>query len=955
MESLGTRQTGRSNFELSESGAVDLLVDTLQFHLDGLYAASASRFAKRRSVAKIVETVALLPSSSLQASGLVSKLSKLLTLLKTEDDELTCLGLLNLGFLICLDDTGTFHVPIGFNANMLTSVFSRIIDEEENSVLHAADTSDGQSPPAKGKDIINALNSVDPSAEVDADASAVDALVGGAAANQTEESRSSRFHKKRVFKAKVQAKDGDPFSHNSGKKKKGDDRDKGSCVDIVCEHESSIDANIDQSSQKTNDKANTSPKLTSPDRESFVNADEYAKRVSSLSPDVCKSLVGSVYINTFSSRILALLLVNRLLKSLVQSSTNTSTISVIQSRMITESSDTLADVQSRCVRFQTLCIKDFLLSKILNSFGESLQKIKSTSLLGYVHDDDQHYLHDTHVQRILQKIDEISVDGETSYDEINASYGTVEGCNELDVPLSVWSELWLQVGIFDGLCFRFAQNQQVLSHAHVYAGNERESLPVALLHILTCIKARWLYYIESNITDQFLIPLNRNHIALESSPEINQTVGSQGVHCQQLELVGGTSTVESNDESTHQPSSSATGKLDIENDDVLADISMNEENDETGEKDDEEEDNESPIGCRHRRFVLDTDTGKVGCAEVFIDTLKCLISLSHRCDESSRLIFDAGGIQILASYLDLLYSIRHRLNDRRIMETKSQSCSPIKYVEKKIPLDASLTPTETNIERIVFDSTLCILTLLTNLMEYEQTEHKKYANNLLNCEFSLTTVSTLALNKVSKKTNLLNFRKNDFLKLLVLILLRESSVFMKTLDETNDCMVIGDISRGAPDSTDTDLSALSNANAKEYNSDATRGKIEEKNGSSTKDDNIPVSEMILSAHICLLIHAILYIQPEFPEISKEDALERLEEEGKMIASVNIENNTRRDGAYSSTKDELVRYLPKNNLWLPIRILKAFLYLEKSTDCLVMENMTPVLDVIHVMGRIENED
>ena len=83
----------------------------------------------------------------------------------------------------------------------------------------------------------------------------------------------------------------------------------------------------------------------------------------------------------------------------------------------------------------------------------------------------------------------------------------------------------------------------------------------------------------------------------------------------------------------------------------------------------------STAGCRHRRFVLDTDTGKVGCAEVLIDALKCLINLSHHCNDSCCSIFDGDGIRILASYLDTLYSIRHRLNDRRIIELKSQSSS----------------------------------------------------------------------------------------------------------------------------------------------------------------------------------------------------------------------------------------------------------------------------------------
>ena len=57
---------GRSGFELSESGAEDLLVDTLQFHIDGFFAMSASTVTKRRSISKIVQTVAAIPSVSLR-------------------------------------------------------------------------------------------------------------------------------------------------------------------------------------------------------------------------------------------------------------------------------------------------------------------------------------------------------------------------------------------------------------------------------------------------------------------------------------------------------------------------------------------------------------------------------------------------------------------------------------------------------------------------------------------------------------------------------------------------------------------------------------------------------------------------------------------------------------------------------------------------------------------------
>ena len=92
-------------------------------------------------------------------------------------------------------------------------------------------------------------------------------------------------------------------------------------------------------------------------------------------------------------------------------------------------------------------------------------------------------------------------------------------------------------------------------------------------------------------------------------------------------------------------------------------------------------------------------------------------------------------------------------------------------------------------------------------------------------------------------------------------------------------------------------------------------------------ERIPVSEIIVSAHICLLIHAILYTRSEV-------------------------NEGGRNGVYSSRKDDFLRYLPRQSFWLPTRILKAFLSLQEKTDVLVLDSMSPVLDVIAVMTKMD---
>ena len=187
---------------------------------------------------------------------------------------------------------------------------------------------------------------------------------------------------------------------------------------------------------------------------------------------------------------------------------------------------------------------------------------------------------------------------------------------------------------------------------------------------------------------------------------------------------------------------------------------------------------------------------------------------------------------------------------------------------------------------------------------------------------------------------------------------------MKTLDETNDCMVVSNIST----TTATRNNPIDEDSSPAIESEGTSldGNERERN-SQTKnhspEDKIPVSEIILSAHVCLLIHAILYIKPEVPVGANDGDIETRSDritvsthrdKSELEAESNRQREIRRNGTYSDTKNEFIRYLPKKSLWLPIRILKAFLYLEEKTGCLLLENMSPVLDVIHVMTRLEDE-
>ena len=280
-----------------------------------------------------------------------------------------------------------------------------------------------------------------------------------------------------------------------------------------------------------------------------------------------------------------------------------------------------------------------------------------------------------------------------------------------------------------------------------------------------------------------------------------------------------------------------------------------------------------------RKFALDIDSESVGSYEVFIACLKCLISLSHHCNKACWEMCTSGGLDTLVDYLDVFCSLRCNLNEKLLKEGESY--------------DRSLSPQETIVERILFDSIVCLLTLLTNLLEYEGSKFSEY---ILTLTFKYTKfpVSCFGYDGSSSLDPVVN----DLPRFLSLMLLRESSVFMSIIEETEIMKP-----------------------PQESEAPSTEGKVNE-------SDRIPISEIIVSAHICLLIHAILHTKP--PD--------------------DIDN---KNGYYLQAKESFIQYLPRKSFWLPMRILKAFLSLQEKTEVLILDNMAPVLDVITIMSSLEN--
>jgi hypothetical protein len=87
---------------------------------------------------------------------------------------------------------------------------------------------------------------------------------------------------------------------------------------------------------------------------------------------------------------------------------------------------------------------------------------------------------------------------------------------------------------------------------------------------------------------------------------------------------------------------------------------------------------------------------------------------------------------------------------------------------------------------------------------------------------------------------------------------------------------------------------------------------------NSNDDQLPIAELILSAHAVLLIHSIWSISSRQNHKEKNIAIE-------------IEEN--RNNPYHT---DVRKFLPRKSWWFAIRILKAFLSLQGQVSCLLCQ-------------------
>ena len=384
---------------------------------------------------------------------------------------------------------------------------------------------------------------------------------------------------------------------------------------------------------------------------------------------------------------------------------------------------------------------------------------------------------------------------------------------------------------------------------------------------------------------------------------------------------------------------------------------------------------ETPSQCNAELVV------KVSPKELWLSVLRVLVNLTHKCPEACEALVENNGFDMCYSILALCTSWRGSIFqlDEAIESKKKMG-------------EGALSPKENPLERIAFDASLYVLTLLSNIYEAapkkvlctkkltdcyvdEMLVQKKLDKFIMkksivqklspdgrkkNNDCGLFIESVILAERLLKvdidntKVRNNNAKKADALQLLIAILAVEAEVFLKDIVNTDDTIHESDLQ-------DSNLQ-VTNSNNKEIisefdpfeekHSSGTKRKADsrsvspdkksgsqssqkqkvEENHSGEVQEQLPVAELILGAHVILLLHTIVYSR-------LNDAKADDESDEYDVDKENIE-------------DRIRCALPRQSWWLGIRILKAFLALQGQTGLLLLESAVPVVTAIK---RMELED
>ncbi len=293
---------------------------------------------------------------------------------------------------------------------------------------------------------------------------------------------------------------------------------------------------------------------------------------------------------------------------------------------------------------------------------------------------------------------------------------------------------------------------------------------------------------------------------------------------------------------------------------------------------------------------------KISIREVWLSCLRALVNLTTGCSDACAVLLhnSEDDVEYLFSILALCLSWK---NDENVSNETTEKSSVFSALE-------------TALQKTAFDGSLFILTILTNLFESEMEPNK--ANSitklldmkLMQCLNKATTGIDIDASNIKKlccaltewshhgskaSEEVLTASKLNLIHFLLALLARETSSFLSDIIATDD-----DFSK------QTKKETIDNRNTVTPTDDDMNAKTT--NIHTEQNENLPLAEIIIAAHLILLLHVI---------------------------DSKVDNSIR-------------KLLPRGTWWLGIRVLKAFLVLQGQSGVLVIDSAVPVLAALQSM-------
>ena len=304
-------------------------------------------------------------------------------------------------------------------------------------------------------------------------------------------------------------------------------------------------------------------------------------------------------------------------------------------------------------------------------------------------------------------------------------------------------------------------------------------------------------------------------------------------------------------------------------------------------------DEENALGECFPDFVFYCEGEREGerllqCAELYLECLKCLVTLTNDCAAAcNALAAEPGAVTWLIAVL-------HRSLDERETHSANRTNGGADELVK---------------ERFVFDLSLYLTALVANLVE--GTPAPGQSSLLRVCRFAPRKAFCDAFAFAGRERE--TERETQTLpQTIVAALMRESKVFLADL-EASDAALLG------------------------------QGWMEE--GERDTED-VPVAEIVLSAHLSLLLHTVVYgrLATGHRGARKQDVgigpIGTLSPEAAAEAIM--------------LSDHVRASLPRRSWWLCVRVLKAYLALQGQSGVLLVENFVPCLNAIAHMDARDRE-